>query len=135
MLKNVKHSKIRIKTKQTNKKNRTKQNKTKQNYNNSNNNGHNSHGMSESLVKNWRLRGRGRVSWILIRAIASLSDGQDKSMCSIFLHFLQVSFIFPQIFFLILVFLLGGRPWLCIWYCDINLQCFYCRRQEVLLAI
>ena len=49
------------------------------------------------------------------RAVASLSlpDGQDKNISSIFPHFPVCSLIFPQsffIFFLILVFRVGGLP-------------------------
>ena len=49
------------------------------------------------------------------RAVASLSlpVGQDKNISSIFPHFPVVSLIFPQnffIFFLILVFRVGGSP-------------------------
>ena len=46
------------------------------------------------------------------RAVASLSPpgGQDKSISSICPHFPVVYIIFPQIFFLILVFRVGGSP-------------------------
>ena len=51
----------------------------------------------------------------LHKAIASLSlpGGQDKNISSIFPHFPEGSLIFPQnffIFFLILVFRVGGSP-------------------------
>ena len=56
--------------------------------------------------------------WVHIlvrRALASLSlpGGQDKNISSIFPHFPEGSFIFPQIFlifFLILVVRVGGSP-------------------------
>ena len=49
------------------------------------------------------------------RVVASLSfpDGQDKDISSIFPHFPVCSLIFPQsfsLFFLILVFRVGGSP-------------------------
>ena len=51
----------------------------------------------------------------LFRAVASLSlpGGQDRMVSSIFPHFPVASLIFPQfffIFFLILVFRVGGSP-------------------------
>ena len=52
------------------------------------------------------------------RTVASLSlpGGQDKNISSILPHFPVGSLIFPQIFFLILVFRVGeGRPWLRHW--------------------
>ena len=46
------------------------------------------------------------------RTVASLSllGGQDNNISSIFSHFPLNSLIFPQIFFLILVFWVGGLP-------------------------
>ena len=54
-------------------------------------------------------------AWLAYRAVASLSlpDGQDRNISSIFSHFPVGSLSFPQnfiIFFLILVFWVGGLP-------------------------
>ena len=49
-------------------------------------------------------------SGTMVVANLSLPGGQDKMISSIFPHFPVASLIFPQVFFLILVFRVGGLP-------------------------